>query len=366
VNTTLRRAVIATAAVSMALGLAACGKAGGAKSTTASTSSGFRIGIALPENQTARYEAYDRPMMVAKIKALCPKCSVDYENAGGDANTQQQQVDTLINDGDKVIILDSVDYKAIESSVEKAHKKGVKIVAYDRLAQGPVDAYTSFDNTAVGKQQGQGLLAAMGSKATPKSKIIMINGDKGDPNAAQFKAGALSVLQGKVDIAAAYDTTGWLANNANQEVAGAISRIGAKNVAAVYSANDGMAAGVVSALKAAHINPIPPVSGQDAQIDGVQRVVQGTQAFTIYKPYRDEANAAVEMAIDLVTGKSLASVAPQKADNGTSKTIPSDLIATTILTRKNVTQTVIDGGLYTAAKICAGQYATACAKLGLK
>ncbi len=364
-NTTLRRAVIATAAVSMALTMAACGKAGGSSSSAASVSKGFKIGISLPENQTARYEADDKPMMEAKIKSVCPKCHVDYENATGNANTQQQQVDTLINDGDKVIILDAVDFKAIQSSVEKAHKKGVKIVAYDRLAQGPVDAYTSFDNTAVGEQQGKALLAAMGSKATPKSKIIMIDGDKGDPNAAEFKAGAHKVLDGKVDIAAEYDTNGWLANTANQEVAGAISRIGAKNIAAVYSANDGMAAGVISALQAAHISPIPPVSGQDSQIDGVQRVVAGTQAFTIYKPYRQEANTAVEMAIDLVTGKSLGSVAPVKQNNGTSN-VPSDLIPTTVLTQQNVQQTVIAGGLFTAADICKGQYAAACAKIGLK
>jgi D-xylose transport system substrate-binding protein len=365
VNTTLRRAVISVAAVSMALTMAACGKAGGDKSSTADASKGFKIGLALPENQTARYEAYDRPMIVAKIKQLCPKCTVDYENAQQDANTQQQQVDTLINDGDKVIILDSVDFKAIQPSVEKAHKKGIKVVAYDRLAQGPVDAYTSFDNTSVGKQQGQALLTAMGSKASPKSKIIMVNGDKGDPNAAQFKAGAHSVLDGKVSIAAEYDTNGWLANTANSEVAGAITRIGAKNIAAVYSANDGMAAGIISALQAAHISPVPPVSGQDAQLDGVQRVVAGTQAFTIYKPYRDEADAAATMAIDLATGKSLGSVAPSKSSSATTKDIPSDLIATTVLTDKNVQQTVIAGGLYTASTICTPQYKAACAKIGL-
>lgn len=365
VNTTLRRAVIATAAVSMALTMAACGKAGSSKSSSASISKGFKIGIALPENQTARYEAYDHPMLVKKIKQLCPKCSVDYENASQNANTQQQQVDTLINDGDKVIILDAVDFKAIEPSVQKAHAKGIKVVAYDRLAQGPVDAYTSFDNVAVGKQQGQALLAAMGSKASPSSKIIMVNGDKGDPNAAQFKQGALSVLQGKVDIAREYDTNGWLANTANSEVAAAITSVGAKNIAAVYSANDGMAAGIVSALQAAHINPIPPVSGQDAQLDGVQRVVAGTQSFTIYKPYLQEADAAAEMAIDLATGKSISGVAPTTASSATTKNIPSNLIATTVLTQKNVMQTVVDGGLYTVSQICAGQYKADCAKIGL-
>ncbi|MDI5964168.1 substrate-binding domain-containing protein [Streptomyces sp. SL13] len=365
-NIILRRAVIATAAVSMAFTMAACGKAGDSKSTTASASKGFKIGLALPENQTTRYEAVDRPKIEAKIKQLCPSCTMDYENAAQNANTQQQQIQTLINDGDKAIIVDAVDFKAIQPSIEAAHKKGIKIVAYDRLAQGPVDAYVSFDNEKVGEQQGTALLAAMGSKATPSSKIIMVNGDPGDPNAAQFKAGALKVLQGKVDIAAKFDTTGWLANNANQEVAGSISRIGAKNIAAVYSANDGMAAGVVSALQAAHIKPIPPVSGQDSQIDGVQRVLAGTQAFTIYKPYTTEADDAATMAIDLVTGKSLSAVADTTQSSATNKNIPSKLIPTVVLTNKNVQQTVVASGLYTVQAICTPQYKAACDKAGLK
>ncbi len=365
-NIVLRRAVIATAAVSMALTMAACGKAGGDKSKPASADKGFRIGLALPENQTTRYENVDHPKIVAKIKELCSTCKVDYENAAQDANTQQQQIQTLINDGDKVIIVDAVDFKAIAPSIQAAHKKGIKVVAYDRLANGPVDAYVSFDNTSVGKQQGTALLAAMGDKAKPSSKIVMVNGDPGDPNAAQFKAGALSVLKGKVDIAATFDTTGWLANNANQEVAGSISRIGAKNIAAVYSANDGMAAGVVSALQAAHIKPLPPISGQDAQLDGVQRVLSGLQAFTIFKPYVDEANTAATMAVDLATGKSLDAVADTTQKNNTSSSIPSKLIPTVVLNDKNIKQTVIDSGLYTAANICTGQYKDACAKAGLQ
>ena len=363
-NTTLRRVVIATAAVSMAFSMAACGKAGGSKTTAANVNDGFRIGLALPENQTTRYEAVDHPKIVAKLKELCPKCQVDYENAAQNANTQQQQVDTLINDGDKVIILDAVDYKAIQPSVEKAHKKGIKIVAYDRLAQGPIDAYTSFDNYKVGQQQGQGLLAALGSKASPSSNIIMVNGDKGDPNAAQFKAGAHSVLDGKVKIAAEYDTNGWLANGANSEVSGALTRLN-NNVVGVYSANDGMAAGVISALQSAHINPLPPVTGQDAQLDAVQRIIAGLQSFTIYKPYTDEANTAAQMAIDVATGKAV-DVADTKVDSATNKGIPAKLIATTILDTKNVQQTVIAGGLYTASQICSGQYAADCAKIGLK
>lgn len=365
-NTTLRRTAIGVVAVSMAVSVAACGKAGGSSSSAASVSSGFKIGLALPENQTARYEAVDKPDIEKEIQTLCPKCTVEYENATQNANTQQQQIDTLINDGVKVIILDSVDYKAIQPSVQKAHDKGIKVVAYDRLAQGPVDAYTSFDNYKVGQQQGQGLLQALGSKATPSNQIIMVNGDPGDPNAAQFKAGAHSVLDGKVKIGAQFDTTGWLANNANQEVSGAIARLGNNGFVGVYSANDGMAAGIISALQSAHINPLPPVSGQDAQLDAVQRILAGLQTFTIYKPYSTEATTAAEMAIDLATGKSLSGVADGTSDSATNKGISSKLIPTQILTPSTVKQTVIDGGLYTVSQICTPQYAAACAKIGLK
>lgn len=365
-NAMMRRVVIGTAAVSMALSMAACGKAGSNKSSGASVSNGFKVGLALPENQTARYEAVDRPMIVKKVKELCPKCTVEYQNASQNANTQQQQIDTLINDGVKVIILDSVDSKAIQSSVTKAHNKGIKVVAYDRLAQGPLDAYVSFDNTKVGELQGQGLLTALGSKAS-SDQIVMINGDPGDPNAAQFKAGALSVLNGKVKkIAATFDTTGWLANKANEEMAGAIASVGKSNIAGVYVANDGMAAGVISALQAAHISPLPPVTGQDAQLDGVQRVIAGTQTLTIYKPYLDEANTAAEMAVDVATGKSLSSVADTKVSSPTNKDIASKLITPSIMTKDKVQSTVIAGGLYKVSDICTSLYAAACATLGLK
>src|SRR2546427_829411 len=195
----------------MALSMAACGKAGNSPSSTAGVGSGFKIGLALPENQTARYEAQD-------------------------------------------------------------------------------------------------LLQTLGSKATPNNEIIMVNGDPGDPNAAQFKAGAHSVLDGKIKIGSEFDTDGWLANNANSEVAGAVTRLGNNGFVGVYSANDGMAAGIISALQAAHINPLPPVTGQDAQLDGVQRVVEGLQALTIYKPYRVEAETAAQLAVGLATEKPLSGV----------------------------------------------------------
>ena len=135
--------------------------------------------------------------------------------------------------------------------MQKAHDAGVKVVAYDRLAQGPVDAYVSFDNEKVGELQGTALLNALGSEAASK-QIVMINGSPTDPNAAQFKAGAhKSKLNGKVKIGKEYDTPNWDPNTANQEMAGAITALGAPNIKGVYSANDGMAAGIATALSAA-------------------------------------------------------------------------------------------------------------------
>lgn len=128
-------------------------------------------------------------------------------------------------------------------------------MAYDRLAQGPIDAYTSFDNTTVGKTQGQALLDALGAKAK-SGKIVMMNGSSTDPNAAQFKAGAHSVLDGKVTVGKEYDTKDWKPENANANMEGAITALGKKNIVGVYSANDGMAGGIITALKAMrHLRP---------------------------------------------------------------------------------------------------------------
>ncbi|MDF3287811.1 sugar ABC transporter substrate-binding protein [Streptomyces silvisoli] len=366
-NTTLRRAVVATAAVSITLSMAACGKKSvdTGKSTAADVNQGFRIGLALPENQTTRYEAVDRPQIQTRLKALCPKCQLDYENAGQNANTQEAQLNTLISDGDKVIIVDPVDYQAIQPSIEKAHAAGIKIVSYDRLAQGAVDGYVSFDNTQVGKEQAQGLLDALGGRVAPSTPVVMINGDSADPNAAQYKAGALSVLRGKVRIAAEYDTPGWQADEASKEIDNAINRLGKSNIAAVYSANDGMATGIVNTLLADHLSTLPPISGQDAQLDATQRIVAGLQSFTIYKPYAVEADTAAQMAIELATGQPL-EVADSTVSSATNKGIPAKLVATTIMDSKNIRQTVIADGLYTVDQICTTQYAADCARIGLK
>ncbi|RKT19534.1 D-xylose transport system substrate-binding protein [Streptomyces sp. 1114.5] len=369
----LRRVLAVTAVVSLGLGAASCGSAkqssGGGSSGSANASGGasvgaVRIGLLLPESKTTRYEQFDRPLIEQRIKELAPQAQIDYYNANQDATLQQTQVDTALTKGDKVLILDAVDAKSIQSSVQKAHDAGVKVLAYDRLAQGPADAYVSFDNHKVGELQGKALVAAVGDKANAGS-IIMINGSPTDPNAADFKAGAHSAIDGKLKIGKEYDTPNWDPNNANQEASAAITAIGANNVVGVYSANDGMAAGIATALKAAGLSV--PLTGQDAQLDAIQRILAGTQTMTIYKPFKPETDVAARMAVALAGGKPLdSSLAPTTVTNGSGHKVPANLITPIVVDKNNVKDTVVKDGLYTVAQICTPDFADACKAAGLE
>ncbi|WP_327185583.1 sugar ABC transporter substrate-binding protein [Streptomyces sp. NBC_01334] len=363
----MRRVVIGATAVSMALSIAACGKAGDDKdsdSGSSSSSGNKSIGLLLPDSVTARYEKFDKPYFDAKVKALCSDCKLEYANAAADSAKQAQQVSSMVTKGVKVIVISAQDSAAIKSSIQSAVDKGVKVVAYDRLAQGPVSAYVSFDNVKVGELQGQALLDSLGAKATPKAKVVMINGDDADPNAGQFKEGAHKALDGKVDIA--YEQSGlWKDTVAAQKMSAAITQLGAKNIAGVYAANDGMAGGIANTLKGAKISGIP-LTGQDAELAGIQRIVAGTQSSTVYKAFKPEAEAAAQLAVDLLEGKDIKSLATETLTSGSGDKVPSQLLTPVSVTKANIKDTVIKDGLYTVADICTAEYAAACKTAGLQ
>ena len=362
-NATMRRVVIGATAVSMALSIAACGKAGDDDSDSSSSDS-KSIGLLLPDSVTARYEKFDRPLFEAKVKELCSDCDVQYANAAADPAKQAQQMSSMVTKGVKVIVVSAQDSAAIKSSIQSAVDKGVKVVAYDRLAQGPVSAYVSFDNVKVGELQGQALLDALGSKATPSANVVMINGDDADPNAAQFKEGAHKVLDGKVKIA--YEQSGlWKDTVAAQKMSAAITQLGAKNIAGVYAANDGMAGGIANTLKGAKISGIP-LTGQDAELAGIQRIVAGTQSSTVYKAFKPEADAAAQLAVNLLEGKDVKSLATQTLTSGSGDKVPSQLLTPVSVTKANIKDTVIADKVYTIQEICTAEYAAACKAAGLQ
>ncbi|MFI1170874.1 sugar ABC transporter substrate-binding protein [Streptomyces melanogenes] len=369
-NTRMRRAAVSVTATAMAVSLAACGSAkeSGDTGKVAGAKKGgaLKIGLLLPENQTARYEKFDKPLIEKMVKELTAgKGQVIYANAKQDATVQAQQVDTMITNKVDALIVDAVDSKAIAGAVKKAKDQGIPVVAFDRLAEGPIDAYTSFDNEQVGHVQGKALVDALGAKAKD-GQIVMMNGAITDPNAALFKKGAHAELDGKVNIGKEYDTKEWKPENANANMEGAISALGKDKIIGVYSANDGMAGGIITALKAAGLPKLPPVTGQDAELAGVQRIVMGEQFMSVYKPYVQEGPVAAQMAVALAKGQPLTIITKTTVDSPTKKAIPSMIIPIVALTKANIKETVIRDGVYATSEICTPNVKDACDAMGLK
>lgn len=281
----IRDTAAAVTAVSTAVVLTACG----ADTRDEPGRDGRpRIGLLLPDVTTPRWETQDRPLLEKKIDELCPDCAVEHANAKGDVALQQEQMDSMITKGVDAIVLVPVDARSLGPAVGKAQKADIPVVSYDRLAEGPISGYVSFDGKEVGRLQGRALLKAMGDKV-PGAEIVMMNGDPSDPNTKSFQDGALSVLDGKVKIGKAYDTLQWRREAAHMNMSGAIAALGVESIDGVYAANDGLAAGSISALKANKVDPLPPVTGQDAELSALRRIVGGEQYMTVFKPFAPEA-----------------------------------------------------------------------------
>ncbi|GAC1653581.1 MAG: sugar ABC transporter substrate-binding protein [Candidatus Dormibacteraceae bacterium] len=352
---------IVTVVLAGALLTLACG---GNTTSSSTSSSGKKIALLLPESKTARYESKDRPFFEAKVKALCSDCQILYSNANEDAAQQQSQAEAAITNGANVIVLDPVDGAAAAAIAKKAKAAKIPVISYDRLILGTdaVDYYISFDNAAVGKLQGTALLTALGGKTG--ASVVMINGDPADNNATLFKSGAHSVLDGKVTIVKEYDTPGWSPDKAQTEMTQALTAINNK-VDGVLAANDGTGGGAIAAMKAAGVKPLPPVTGQDAELAAIQRIVAGEQYMTVYKAIKAEAEAAASLAVQLAKGQKPDSSTVNGKTNNKAGDVPSVLLVPVAVTKSNIVTTVIQDGFWTKADICTAQFAAACTAAGI-
>ncbi|MFK4099378.1 sugar ABC transporter substrate-binding protein [Streptomyces sp. NPDC019531] len=351
-----------------ALLLSSCGVGGSNTAVSPKKGDDITLGLLLPDRDTSRFDRFDYPLIKKEVATLTHgKGKVSYANAEASAKRQSQQFQQMVADKVDVILVDAVDAKAIGPAVQKAKDAGIPVIAYDRLAQGPIDAYVSHDNELVGEVQGRAVVGALGDKAAT-SKIVMMNGSLADPNTALFKKGALSELNGKVVIAKQYDTREWLPSVAKANMKAAIASIGLNNIAAVYSANDDMAGAVIDELKEAGATKIPPVTGQDASLAAVQRVVSGEQYMTVYKSFLLEATNAAQIAVYKIQGRDLQfdALIRDTVNSPTQKDIPSLLVPVVALTKDNIEQTVIKDDVYTVKQICTAQYAADCNAIGLK
>jgi D-xylose transport system substrate-binding protein len=358
-----KEALAAALAVAiLVIGPAACGDdddGGGA--------GGKQIALLLPESKTARYEAHDRPAFEAEVKRLCPDCEVIYANASQDATKQQTQAEAAITKGADVLVLDAVDAASATAMVEQAKQSDIPVLSYDRLISGTdIDFYVSYDNVRQGRLQGQSLLDGLGSDPSGQS-IVMINGSPTDPAAGDYKKGAHQVLdKSGVDIAKEYDTPDWSPDKAQREMEQAITALGKDKVAGVYSANDGTAGGAIAALKSAGVDPSSvPITGGDAEVAALQRILIGEQYATIYLTIREQARVAAQLAVAAAQGKEPpADLLNAKVDNGAGE-VPSVLLTPVVVTKDNIADTVIEDGFYKPSEICTGKYAKACQEAGI-
>lgn len=354
----------AGAAAVVAVGLVLTGACGGGGGESGSGGDSLTVGVLLPGGGASRFGQFDRPLIEKRLKELCPDCPAATVAATAEPAVQRQQLDAMITKGVDVLIVAAVDPKALRSSVEAAERADIPVVAYDRLAQGPISGYVTFDGDAVGKLQAEELLKAMGDKADG-GQIVMMNGATTDPNAGWYKRGALSVLEGEVKIGKSYDTVGWRPENGYVNMSGAISALGAENIDGVLAANDSLAGAVVSALNASAVRPLPPVTGQDADLAAIQRIVQGSQHMTVYKPFEPAADAAAEMAVALGRGESVDSIATGTVDSPTDEDIPAVLLPSVAVTVDNIEETVVKDGMHTIDQICTPKLRPACDRAGL-
>lgn len=366
------RALLLTAVgLAVAVGLGACGSDDSTDGTSASSGSGSgKIAFLLPETQTARYETQDKPLFEKKVQELCPDCEILYQNADQDPTKQQSQVEAAVTEGVDVIVLDPVDSTSAAGMVTRAQQADIPVISYDRLIlDADLAAYVEFNSSEVGKQQGEALSEALADNGNPTGPIVQINGDPKDNNAKLFKEGATAVFDDKgIDVAKEYDTPDWLPENAQKEMDQAITALGDDGFKGVLAANDGTAGGVIAALKAAGIDPTTiPVTGQDAELAAIQRILAGEQYMTVYKPIQPLADNAATLAVAVVNGEDPADndVINGEEDNGNGS-VPTAITDTIPVFEDNVADTVVKDGYWSADDICTKQYAQDCKDAGIK
>lgn len=375
----LQRLAIALFAVAV-IGVVAAGCGGGSSSTSSESTGGAeggggegggggKIALLLPESKTSRYEAHDRPEFEEKVKELCSECEIIYSNANQSTSEQQSQGEAAVTQGANVIVLDAVDATAVGSVVAKANQEGIPVVSYDRLILGaPINYYVSFDNEKVGELQAEKLSEKLQEEGSPKGPIVMINGSPTDPNAGQFKAGAQKVFKANgVKVAKEYDTPDWSPDQAQNEMEQAITALGQNGFAAVYAANDGTAGGAIAAMKGAGIKPkTKPTTGQDAELEAIQRILAEEQFMTVYKAIKPEAYAAAEIAVALAHEEEIPSGLVNGKTNNEAEEVPSILLEPVAVTRENINETVVKDEFWSASEICTGPYKKACEEVGVE
>lgn len=330
------------------------------------------IGLLLPEAQTARYEASDRPTFVSVVDRRCPGCTVLYANAGQDAAAQLQQAESMLAQGADVLVLDAVDTVAAVGIVEQAERLGAQVIAYDRFVDG-ADYYVSYDYEFIGFLLGSALAGAVTADDEPAVRpddpagdpaaddrpgVLLVHGSATEPNALAIAAGTRRALEGEdIDVLAEYYTPDWSPDKATEWTEAMLTRFPGQ-VDGILAANDGIAGGAIAAAKAAGLDPVPVTTGQDGELAAVQRILAGDQFMTVYKATDQQAATAAELAVRVLRGEDPATTVVIQG-------VPTQLLAPRAVGAADVEHVIVDGHVYSTDEICVPAYAAACERAGL-
>ncbi|WP_051827360.1 D-xylose ABC transporter substrate-binding protein [Metabacillus indicus] len=298
------------------------------------------IGFSMDTLEEERWQR-DRDLFVAKAEELGAKVNV--QSANGDDAKQIAQAENLISQGVDILVVVPHNAEVAASIVEMAHQEDVKVISYDRLIKNSdVDLYVSFDNERVGEMQATAI-----TELVPKGNYVLIEGADTDNNAHLFKKGQMNVLQPLIDsgdIKVVYDqwTEEWDPANALANMENALTANNNK-VDAVVAANDGTAGGVIQALAAQGLAGKIPVSGQDAELAAAQRIVEGTQTMTVYKPINLIAETVADLAVKMANGEEVETNG--KVNNGKID-VPSLLLDPVAVNKDNIDDTIIKDGFH--------------------
>jgi D-xylose transport system substrate-binding protein len=309
---------------------------------------GGKIAFLLPETQTTRYESDDRPNFEAAVADQCPDCEVLYYNADQDVATQQQQVETAITEEADVMVLDPVDSASAGGLATQAKEAGIPVISYDRLIlNADIDLYISYDNKKVGEQQAQFL-----RNRAPKGNYILLGGAPTDHNAKLIREGQMAALEdaikrGDIKIVANPWTPDWRADDAMALTETALKKAGGQ-VVAVVASNDITAGGAIKALEQRGLAGKVLVSGQDANLDAVRRIVSGTQTMTVYKPLAPLARVTAQAAVQMAKGEKVEGTST--IDNGL-KQVQAVLLNPIAIHKGLVDQVIIGDRFHTREQV---------------
>jgi D-xylose transport system substrate-binding protein len=336
---------------------------GGAPAPAANGGKGCtKVGILLPETTSSvRWETNDHPALVQAVKAAIPNVEIDYKNGQDNEITQISQAEADLANGDCILIVAPHDSVTAAAIVTKAKAQNVPVIAYDRLIQSKdLDYYVSFNNLRVGQLQGEYIAQHYQEYAKDGSiNLAIISGSQTDNNALLFSQGAHEALDpllanGTLKNIAETFTPDWTTTNAQAEMEAMLAEQ-QNNIQIAYVANDGMASGVITALKTVGLNGKVLVTGQDATLAGIRAILAGQQNMTVYKPTTSEAQSTGALVKALYSGAETTNLTHnQVTTTYDGAEIPSILDAPISIDRGNIASTVLADHYLEKKDICAG------------